>query len=93
MPEGGIYGPEQRRVCGDEQQQRTVRREHLSKTPQRGLVVLDVLEDVEADDRVERTLHVRGIALDDLDAVDSVPEHLRKLRVGLERNYLVGEAA
>jgi len=91
VSERGIDGSEEPRMRGHEQQQRGVRREQLSKSAQGCFVVLDVLEHVEADDPVERPLHVRGIALDDLDAVHSLSEHLGEEGIGFERHDFVDE--
>src|SRR5204863_398341 len=80
---------EEARVRGHEQQQRAPWREQLAEAAQHALVVGDVLEDVEADDRVERPLDGIRVALDHRQAVDLEPQQRRELGLRLERDHVV----
>jgi hypothetical protein len=78
VAERPISAPVERRVGRDEEEQPAARGEELAKTCKRRRVVADVLEDVQADDRVERPRERRGLddlglRLDHPDAV-AVPE-------------------
>ncbi len=75
-----------------EQEQRSARSEQLAEAAQRLLVVGDVLEDVEADDRVERPLDRCRVALDDRRRLGCCWRSIAaSSALGLERDDLVGE--
>src|SRR3989304_4426004 len=61
---GGAERAEEERVRGHDQQQAAAGRELPAEGAERGLVVANVLEHVEADDRVEASVDLVGARVD-----------------------------
>ena len=66
MAEGPVELTEQPRMRRDDHAQHSSRREQLGEPREHRVVVRDVLEDVEADDRVERPFDAPRVSFDDL---------------------------
>jgi len=83
--------PEEPRVSRDDHAQRAAWREELAEPCEHGRVVGDVLEDVEAHDRVERPVHAPRVAFDDARPRHVPAQEPGELRIGLERDDVVDE--